>query len=413
MDEVCVVLLQHADGGGRREHRSHVVLLAQCPPDARVRIGRQPFVQQRGATTDQRAVHIVGMTDSPADIRGGKHHLARLAVEYRLHRLRHRHGIATDITLHALRLAGGAGGVQQVARFACFQPLHRHIDFPDLRTQRGVLHITARHAWFGCIQPTRHDQHMRWRRSRFGAGGVDHRLVRNQLATAHAGIGGDEQPGLRIVDAQRQVVRGEATEHHRMHRTDARAGQHREHGFGHVRHVDHHTVTVTDAEVLEHGSEVVHFPIQLAIGDLAGAAGLGGNGNQRELVGALGQMAVDGVVAEIGFTADKPAPERRVAVVEYLLRRFVPMDALGFLAPEGLRLVDRATVGFLVVHDAALPDKVMGSRIVRRWRAGRPTLVGGGFVLQGFAALHPQKPKQQQKLAYRGMAGRVRLRGTP
>jgi hypothetical protein len=91
---------------------------------------------------------------------------------------------------------------------------------------------------------------------------------------------------------------------------------------------------VTDAEVLEHGSEVVHFPIQLAIGDLAGAAGLGGNGNQRELVGALGQMAVDGVVAEIGFTADKPAPERRVAVVEYLLRRFVPMDALGFLAPE-------------------------------------------------------------------------------
>ncbi|VUM26484.1 hypothetical protein PGKDCPLP_04088 [Stenotrophomonas maltophilia] len=380
MDEVRVVLLQHADGGGRREHRAHVVLLAQRPPDARIRVGRQPFVEQRGAAADQRAVHVVGMADRPADVGGGEHHLARPAVEHRFHRLCHRHRIAPHIALHALRLAGGAGGIQQIARLARFQPLHRHVDFTDLRTQLGVVHIAARHAWFGGIQPTRHDQHVRrWRRG-FGAGGVDHRLVRNQLATAHAGIGRDQQLGLGVVDAQRQVVRGKATEHHRVHRTDARAGQHREHGFGHVRHVDHHAVTVTDAEVLEHGGEVIHLAIQLAVGDLAGAVGLGGDGNQCELVGALGQVAVDGVVAEIGFTTDEPAPERRVAVVEHLLRRFVPMDALGFLAPEGLRLVDRATVGFLVVHDAALPDKVMGSRIVRRWRAGRPTLVGGGVL---------------------------------
>ncbi|MBA0400240.1 hypothetical protein D7U83_10270 [Stenotrophomonas maltophilia] len=60
----------------------------------------------------------------------------------------------------------------------------------------------------------------------------------------------------------------------------------------------------------------------------------------------------------------------------------------------------------------------MGSRIVRRWRAGRPTLVGGGFFMQGCALhLHLQrpkpKPKQQQKLAYLGMAGWVRWRETP
>ncbi|MBA0241255.1 hypothetical protein D7Y40_22170 [Stenotrophomonas maltophilia] len=66
----------------------------------------------------------------------------------------------------------------------------------------------------------------------------------------------------------------------------------------------------------------------------------------------------------------------------------------------------------------------MGSRIVRCCRAGRPTLVGGGVCYAGLrpapavvpaAGRQPQKqqPKQQQKLAYWGMAGWVRLRGTP
>ncbi|KAG1250346.1 hypothetical protein G6F68_012853 [Rhizopus microsporus] len=251
MDEVCIVLLQHADGGGRGEHRAHVVLLAQRPPDARVRVGRQSFVQQRGAAADQRAVHVVGMAYRPTDIGGGEHHLARLAVEHRLHRLRHRHRVAADIALYAFRLAGGTGGIQQVARLTGLQPLHRHIDLTDLRAQRGVLHIAARHPRFGGVQPARNDQHVRWRCTGLGAGRIDHRLVRNQLATAHAGIGGNQQFRFRIVDAQRQVMRCKAAEHHRVHRTDARAGEHREHGFGHVRHVDHHAVTMTDAEVPE------------------------------------------------------------------------------------------------------------------------------------------------------------------
>ncbi|MNS51654.1 hypothetical protein D3C72_843440 [compost metagenome] len=359
MDEIGVVLLQHADGGRRREHRAYVVLLAQRPPDTRIRVGRQPFVQQRGAAADQRAIHVVGMAHGPADVGGGEHHLPGLAVEHGLHRLRHRHRIATDIALHALRLAGGAGGVQQVAGLARLQPLHRHIGLPDLRTQAGVLDITPFDAGLGRIQPARHDQHMRRRIAGFGAGGIDHRLVRNELAATHAGIGSDQQLRLGIVDAQREVVRGETTEHHRMHRTDTCTGKHGEHGLCHVRHVDHHTIPVADTKVFQYGGEVVHFAIQLAIGDFAGAVGFGGDGDQCELVRAVGQMPVDGVVAEVGFATDEPAPEWRVAVVEHLLRRLVPMDALGFLAPECLRLVDRTAVGFLVVHDAALPDKVM------------------------------------------------------
>ncbi|KAG0740761.1 hypothetical protein G6F24_016912 [Rhizopus arrhizus] len=120
--------------------------------------------------------------------------------------------------------------------------------------------------------------------------------TRNLPAAAQAFVGGDDQLALAVADAVGDRVRREATEHHRVHRTDARAGEHREHGFGHVRHVDHHAVTMTDAEVPEYGSEVIHLAIQLAIGDLAGAVGFGGNGHQRKLVGALGQRRNGGLL---------------------------------------------------------------------------------------------------------------------
>jgi hypothetical protein len=52
-------------------------------------------------------------------------------------------------------------------------------------------------------------------------------------------------------------------------------------------------------------------------------AGFGGNEDQRRLLAALGQMPVDGVVAQVGGAADEPARERRVAGVEDLRRRGV------------------------------------------------------------------------------------------
>ncbi|MNV79515.1 hypothetical protein D3C71_1730720 [compost metagenome] len=91
--------------------------------------------------------------------------------------------------------------------------------------------------------------------------------------------------------------------------------------------------------------------MQLAVGDLAGNAGFAGDGNQRKLVGAINQMTVHRVVAEVGFPADEPAPERRVAVVEDLLRRGMPIDAMGLFAPERLGFIDRTSIDIFVTHD--------------------------------------------------------------
>ncbi|QBL46189.1 hypothetical protein LBG_17055 [Stenotrophomonas maltophilia] len=64
----------------------------------------------------------------------------------------------------------------------------------------------------------------------------------------------------------------------------------------------------------------------------------------------------------------------------------------------------------------------MGSRIVRRCRAGRPTLVGGGVCYAGLrpapavvpaAGRQPQKQQPKQQRVSRGMAGWVRWQETP
>ena len=56
---------------------------------------------------------------------------------------------------------------------------------------------------------------------------VDHRLERNLLAAAELPVGRDHGHGARVDDAFLHALRGEAAEHHRVRRGDARAGLHR------------------------------------------------------------------------------------------------------------------------------------------------------------------------------------------
>src|SRR6266568_1446709 len=93
-----------------------------------------------------------------------------------------------------------------------------------------------------------------------------------------------------------------------------------------------------DAEPLEHRGHAVDLVVELAVGVHALLAGLGRDVDDRLLLAALGQVAVDRVVAEVGLAADEPPRERRLRVVEDLRERLVPVDELGLLAPERLGL---------------------------------------------------------------------------
>ncbi|MNV88741.1 hypothetical protein D3C71_1829690 [compost metagenome] len=72
--------------------------------------------------------------------------------------------------------------------------------------------------------------------------------------------------------------------------------------------------------------------------------GFGGDGHQRRLRGARQQMAVHGVVAQIGGAALKPLGKRRVAVVAHLLWRGMPVNQSGLLGPKGVTVVDGLAV---------------------------------------------------------------------
>ena len=59
-------------------------------------------------------------------------------------------------------------------------------------------------------------------------------------------------------------------------------------------------------------------------------------------------VAVDGVVAEVGFTAHEPFDEGRVGEIVDLRGLLVPVDQLGLLAPKAVPVFDGAFMKFLV-----------------------------------------------------------------
>ncbi len=171
-------------------------------------------------------------------------------------------------------------------------------------------------------------------------------LVRHRFAAAHAGVRGDHHRGLGVVDSRREARRREAAEHDGVDRADARAGEHRERGFRDHRHVDQHAIALAHAEALEDRRAAVHLVMQLPIGVAHLLPGFRREVMQRRLVGALREMAVDRVVAEVGAAADEPLGERRPTVIEGLRERCLPLDQCRLLAPEIVPLDKRTPVEF-------------------------------------------------------------------
>ena len=63
-----------------------------------------------------------------------------------------------------------------------------------------------------------------------------------------------------MLDARGELFRGEAAEHHRVDRSNARAREHRADGLWHLRHVDHHAVAVAHAALArEHAGQFGHL----------------------------------------------------------------------------------------------------------------------------------------------------------
>ncbi len=173
------------------------------------------------------------------------------------------------------------------------------------------------------------------------------RFERHLAAAAYALVGGHDNARLRILDAARERVRRKSAEHHGMNRADARAGKHRERGLRDHRHIDGDAVALLGAARLEDVGEPAHLGLQLAVSDLAVVLRIIALPDDGDLVAALRHMAVDAIVGDVGDAVLEPF-DRDVMRIEGgvldLGEWLEPIDALGLLAPESVRILDRALV---------------------------------------------------------------------
>ena len=259
---VGVLLLDGAERRRRREERGHPVVLDHAPERARVgRAHRLALEEHRRAAMDQRPVHDIRVPHHPAHVRRRPEHLARVRVVDGLHRVLQRHRMPAVVAHDALGLPGGARRVEDVQRVG---RLHGHaVDGLRVVHQVVPVQVAPLDHRRGGLRPREHDD-LAWGKLRFLERGVDQRLVLDDAVELQAAARRDQQLRLRIIDTHRQLVRREPAEHHRVHRAQPRAGQHRDDGLGHHRHVDDDAIALLDALVPQDARELRHLVSQLA-----------------------------------------------------------------------------------------------------------------------------------------------------
>ncbi len=183
------------------------------------------------------------------------------------------------------------------------------------------------------------------------AGRVDIVLQRNLAAAAQAFVSGDDHGGLAVLDAAGDRIRREAREHHRMHRADAGAGEHRVSRFRDHRQIDRDPVALLDALRLQHIGEAADLGMQLLVGDGLGILGVVAFPDDRGLVAALREVPVDAIIGEVETAILEPFDRDIVRVVGRVLDLGIgldPVDALALFAPELIRVGDRGRIHLLV-----------------------------------------------------------------
>ena len=182
------------------------------------------------------------MAGDPADVGGAPVDVAVVVVEHVLVRDGGVDEVAAGGVQHALRLAGGARRIEDEQRV-----LGVHLDgravgrnLGQLLVEPDVARRVPRHGLAGAA----HDEHFL-----AALGDLVERLVGvllqwDVLAAAQALVRGDDELGVRVVDAPGEAVGREPAEYDRVHRADAGAREHGVGGLGDHRQVDRDAVAL-------------------------------------------------------------------------------------------------------------------------------------------------------------------------
>ena len=328
-----VLLLDGAEGGGRGEEAVDPVVLNHPPEGPGVRRAhRLALKQHRGAAAQQRAIDDVGVAHHPAHVRRRPEHVPGINAVNGLHGPVQGHRMAAGVPHHAFRLAGGAGGVEDVEGI---QGVH---DRPVRRRGAGLplcpIQVPPGSQMRLALRPLQH--HATAHRMLGQANClIQQGLVGNDGGHLDAAGGAQDHLGRSVVNAAGELRRGEAAEHHGVNGADAGAGQHGDDRLRHHRHVDDHPVAFAHPQRPEAAGHQRCPLAQLRVAVPGNGSGHGGVVNQRGLIAPASlHMAVQGQPASIGLAAAKPAPSAVAVSVQDAGRKLQPRNLLRPLPPK-------------------------------------------------------------------------------
>jgi hypothetical protein len=381
-----LVFLTGASPGGVED--IDLVLVDDFPEPTDRGVVRHALEHQRRRAVGERTVDEIAVAGHPADVRGAPVDVALVIIEHVLMRHRGVDEIAAGGVDDALGRAGRARGVEDeqrilgahlLGRTMRGDQLHRLVE-PDVavRTPADVG------AGVGDDDDVLDAADLFQR-------GVDVGLERHLAPAAQALVRRDHDFRFGVFDPARQRVGREAAEDDRVDRADACAGQHRIGRLRDHRQIDGDAIALLDAMPFEHVGEMADPIEQLSVADMLGLAGIVAFPDDRGLVGALGEMPIDAIVGGVDDAVLEPFDRDVMGVVGGVLDPgvgFEPVDALAVLAPEPLRVGDRARVHLVVpgsVDPCALGPSgghfvdLLGHRFLPR------ALAGGAFFGRQYA----------------------------
>ena len=314
--EVGVDAADGAQRRGRREHRLHVAFMHGPPELPGIRRSHRLALVEHGRRSHQeRPVDDEGVADDPPDVGGGEHRVTWSDVVDVAHRPGERHGIASGVADDSLRVAGRAGGVEDIQRIG----RHDRHRCDRARGRGDVIPIAPADAVDGSGEVGGASGHGRAIAHHDGADDPGGRLQRlahdRQVFHDAAGLesarGRHEHRRPRVGDPHGELGGGEPSEHHRVDGAEPRAGEHRDDRLRRHRQVEQDAVPAVDAELAEGARELGDPVAQLFVGVvLAGAGHRRAVAEGDEVSPARLDMTIEAVRAHVERAIGEPAPLR-------------------------------------------------------------------------------------------------------
>src|SRR5215831_10354670 len=181
-------------------------------------------------------------------------------------------------------------------------------------------------------------------------------------AAAATLIGGNQYGRATIPNAAGKAVGREAAEHDRVDRPDPGTSQHGYRDFGDHRQVDRDAIAFFDASRFQNIGEPADSVVQFSVRDATVIAGIVALPQDRGLLAAARQVAVDAVVRSVERSVLVPG-DMDVAFeggISHLGKRLDPINALAVFAPEPIGVGERFPVKPEVIIFPDLAELRMG-----------------------------------------------------